>query len=114
MSQPPASPTARLASALPMQARRAAYAAVQTGRVAWYAGHYALARRSLAALGPPAWPVGPVPGRAALLRDLLALFRRDLANLEAGLYRAPLPPPQPGLALRRSALFRRDLPGSGL
>ncbi len=92
------------------QLRRAAYAAYQAARVAWYAGHYALAYRSLAAMGPPPWPVGPVPDRAELMRDLLRLFRRDLAAMEAGRYRAPLPPPQPGQALRRSALFRRDLP----
>ena len=93
-----------------MMGRRAAYGAYQAARVAWYAGHYALAYRSLAALGPPPWPVGPVPDRAVLMRDLAALFRRDLANMEAGLYRAPLHSPWPWRELRRSRLFRRDLP----
>ncbi|MFC3231556.1 class I SAM-dependent methyltransferase [Marinibaculum pumilum] len=93
-----------------MLGRRTAYTAYQAVRVAWYAGHYALAFRSLASLGPPPWPVGPVPDRAALMRDLAGLFRRDLANMEACAYRAPIRAPSPWRELRRSRLFRRDLP----
>jgi len=40
------------------------YAARQTARVAWYAGHYAAGRRLLKPMPKPDFPVGPTPSRA--------------------------------------------------
>lgn len=99
-------------SGLPLSflARRGAYAAAQALNVAWYAGHFALARRGLSAIGDPDWPVGPVPDRGELLREMTALFRRDLAHIEAGHYRPPAVDLRPDLALRQSLRFLRDLP----
>jgi len=94
----------------PSLLRRGAYAAVQAMHVAWYAGHFALAQRSLSAIGQPDWPVGPVPDRGELLRAVVALFRQDLRNMEAGRYRAPSIDLRPDRALRRSIRFLRDLP----
>ena len=43
---------------------RLSYAARQTARVAWYAGHYAAGRRILKPMPKPDFPIGPTPGRA--------------------------------------------------
>ena len=47
---------------------RLSYAARQTARVAWYAGHYAAGRRLLTPTPKPDFPLGPTPGRAGLTR----------------------------------------------
>lgn len=100
-------------------ANRAAFAARQTGRVAWYAGHGALMRRMVRRLEAesdapkrvPVKPSKPVPGMRRLLADVAALLARDLANAEAGLY--PMPEDEdgglPGM-LQRSREFFRDVP----
>jgi len=90
---------------------RLAYAARQTVRVAWYAGHYAAGLRLLKPMPKPDFPVGPTPTRADLTADMRALFEREWQDIEAGLF----PPPrvrQPELSefLRRSLLYFRDLP----
>ena len=45
---------------------RLTYAARQTARVAWYAGHYAAGRRLLKPMPKPDFAVGPTPTRAEL------------------------------------------------
>ena len=40
---------------------RLSYAARQTARVAWYAGHYAAGRRLLKPMPKPEFPIGPTP-----------------------------------------------------
>jgi ubiquinone/menaquinone biosynthesis C-methylase UbiE len=98
---------------------RAAYAATQLPRVAWYVGHglamRQLAQRRLRRTGQAARPRAhtdlPVPDRARLYADMADLFLQDLANVEAGLY--PLPTDHDGSPLRRlnrSRLFFEDLP----
>jgi ubiquinone/menaquinone biosynthesis C-methylase UbiE len=100
-------------------ANRAAFAARQTGRVAWYAGHGAVMRRMVRRLESapeapkrtPVKPSKPVPGMRRMLADVAALLQRDLANAEAGLY--PLPEDEDGgLAgmLAQSREFFRDVP----
>ena len=90
---------------------RLSYAARQTARVAWYAGHYAAGRRLLKPLPKPDFPVGPTPTRAELTADLRGLFVREWQDIAAGLFAAPAPPgPDPADLLRRSALYFRDLP----
>ncbi len=90
---------------------RLTYAARQTARVAWYAGHYAAGRRLLKPMPKPDFPVGPMPGRAELTADLRGLFEREWQDIAAGLFAAPtLPGPDPAELLRRSALYFRDLP----
>lgn len=105
-----ADPLARLAT-------RAAYAATQLPRMAWYAGHGLLMRRLAAAARerdgapPPAPANGPVPDQRRLYADMAALLMRDLANVEAGIY--PLPADHDGTLptlIRRSRLFFSDLP----
>jgi ubiquinone/menaquinone biosynthesis C-methylase UbiE len=98
---------------------RAAYAATQLPRVAWYVGH-GLAMRSLSerarrrageATPPRAHTELPVPDRSRLYADMAALLQRDLANVEAGIY--PLPSDHDGsflTLLERSRLFFEDLP----
>jgi ubiquinone/menaquinone biosynthesis C-methylase UbiE len=90
---------------------RLSYAARQTARVAWYAGHYAAGRRLLKPMPKPEFAIGPTPSRAELTADMRALFAREWQDIEAGLYPAPRPL-DPDLAgfLRRSALYFRDLP----
>jgi ubiquinone/menaquinone biosynthesis C-methylase UbiE len=94
---------------------RIGFAARQTARVAWYAGHGAAMRRLLDRQPGPRRPVRrpskPVPDTGKLLADVAALLARDLANVEAGHY----PPPQDDegdLAeqLARSRAFFRDVP----
>lgn len=90
---------------------RLTYAARQTARVAWYAGHYAAGRRLLKPMPKPDFPIGPTPTRAALTADLRALFEREWRDVAAGLFPAPpLLGPDPAELLRRSALYFRDLP----
>lgn len=100
-------------------ATRAAYAATQVPRVAWYVGHgFAMRylsdearKREGERARPRARTDAPVPERARLYRDMAALFARDLANVEAGLY--PLPADRDGsplALLQRSRLFFEDLP----
>lgn len=90
---------------------RLTYAARQTARVAWYAGHYAAGLRLLKPMPKPQFPIGPTPTRAELTADMRALFQREWQDIEAGLF----PPPRPlsidaGEFLRRSLLYFRDLP----
>ncbi|MBN9091294.1 MAG: class I SAM-dependent methyltransferase [Reyranella sp.] len=90
---------------------RLTYAARQTARVAWYAGHYAAGRRLLKPLPKPDFPVGPTPSRAEMTADMRALFAREWQDIEAGLFPAPRAiDAEPGEFLRRSLLYFRDLP----
>ena len=90
---------------------RLTYAARQTARVAWYAGHYAAGRRLLKPMPKPDFPIGPTPGRAELTADMRALFEREWRDIEAGLFPAPRGlGPEPAEFLRRSLLYFRDLP----
>jgi ubiquinone/menaquinone biosynthesis C-methylase UbiE len=90
---------------------RLAYAAQQTARVAWYAGHYAAGRRLLKPMPKPDFPVGPTPTRAELTADMRALFEREWQDIAAGLFPAPRARgPEPAELLRRSLLYFRDLP----
>ena len=90
---------------------RLSYAAHQTARVAWYAGHYAAGRRLLKPMPKPDFAIGPTPGRAELTADMRALFQREWRDVAAGLYPAPrLLGPEPAEFLRRSLLYFRDLP----
>ena len=92
---------------------RLTYAARQTARVAWYAGHYAAGRRLLKPMPKPDFPVGPTPSRAEMTADMRALFEREWQDIEAGLFPAPRAArPEPGEFLRRSLLYFRDLPRS--
>ena len=98
---------------------RAAYAATQLPRVAWYVGH-GLAMRRLSERArrragesprPRAHTDLPVPDRSRLYADMAELLRQDLANVEAGIY--PLPIDHDGslaTLLDRSRLFFEDLP----
>ena len=90
---------------------RLTYAARQTARVAWYAGHYAAGRRLLKPMPKPDFAIGPTPGRAELTAEMRALFTREWRDIAAGL----LPTPRPlsidaAEFLRRSVLYFRDLP----
>lgn len=90
---------------------RVSYAAHQTARVAWYAGHYAAGRRLLKPMPKPDFAIGPTPSRAELTTDMRAMFEREWQDIAAGL----VPPPgalgpDPGEFLRRSLLYFRDLP----
>ena len=90
---------------------RLTYAARQTARVAWYAGHYAAGRRLLKPMPKPDFAIGPTPSRAELTADLRALFEREWQDIAAGLFAAPRTLSiDPGEFLRRSALYFRDLP----
>jgi ubiquinone/menaquinone biosynthesis C-methylase UbiE len=90
---------------------RLTYAARQTARVAWYAGHYAAGRRLLKPMPKPDFPVGPTPSRDELTKDMRALFEREWQDIAAGLFPAPrVRGPEPAEFLRRSLLYFRDLP----
>jgi ubiquinone/menaquinone biosynthesis C-methylase UbiE len=90
---------------------RLTYAARQTARVAWYAGHYAAGRRLLKPMPKPDFPIGPTPSRAELTADMRALFEREWRDIAAGLFPAPRGlGPEPAEFLRRSLLYFRDLP----
>src|SRR5215210_5157242 len=104
---------------LTLAATRAAYAASQLSRVAWYVAHGLImnqaSRLAREADGesarPRARPNKPVPDRARLFSDMAILFQQDLANVEAGIY--PLPADHDGSLTRllnRSWLFFEDLP----
>ena len=96
---------------MPSPLDRLTYAARQTARVAWYAGHYAAGRRLLKPMPKPDFPIGPTPGRAELTADMRALFEREWRDIEAGLFPAPRGlGPEPAEFLRRSLLYFRDLP----
>ena len=91
---------------------RLTYAARQTARVAWYAGHYAAGRRLLKPMPKPDFPVGPTPTRAEMTADMRAVFEREWQDIEAGLFPAPraaadragrVPAPQPALFPRPAA-----------
>jgi ubiquinone/menaquinone biosynthesis C-methylase UbiE len=90
---------------------RLTYAARQTARVAWYAGHYAAGRRLLKPMPKPDFPVGPTPSRDELTKDMRAVFEREWRDIKAGLIPTPRPLSfDPGEFLRRSVLYFRDLP----
>lgn len=95
-------------------ASRAAFAARQGARVAWYFGHSLAMRRIRKAVGsrkaPPRTDY-PVPSERRILADMRRLFERDLANAEAGFY--PLPRDRDGPLLQqlaRTRAFFADLP----
>jgi len=90
---------------------RLSYAARQTARVAWYAGHYAAGRRLLKPMPKPGFAIGPTPSRQEMTADMRALFTREWQDIEAGLFRPPRTlGPEPAEFLRRSLLYFRDLP----
>ncbi|UYN94639.1 MAG: class I SAM-dependent methyltransferase [Enhydrobacter sp.] len=90
---------------------RFTYAARQTARVAWYAGHYAAGLRLLKPMPKPQFPIGPTPTRAELTADMRALFQHEWQDIEAGLFPSPRPLSiDAGEFLRRSLLYFRDLP----
>ncbi len=90
---------------------RLTYAARQTARVAWYAGHYAAGRRLLKPMPKPDFPIGPTPSRDELTKDMRAVFEREWRDIKAGLFPAPRPLSfDPSEFLRRSVLYFRDLP----
>lgn len=90
---------------------RLSYAARQTARVAWYAGHYAAGRRLLKPMPKPDFPIGPTPGRAEMTTDMRAMFEREWQDIAAGLFPAPRARgPEPAEFLRRSLAYFRDLP----
>ena len=61
---------------MPTALDRLTYAARQTARVAWYAGHYAAGRRLLKPMPKPDFPIGPTPSRA----ELTAFVRNEAAR----------------------------------
>src|SRR4029450_7429030 len=90
---------------------RLTYAARQTARVAWYAGHYAAGRRRLKPMPKPDFAVGPTPSRDEMTKDMRAVFEREWQDIKAGLFPTPRPLSfDPGEFLRRSVLYFRDLP----
>jgi len=90
---------------------RLTYAARQTARVAWYAGHYAAGRRLLKPMPKPDFPIGPTPSREELTNDMRAVFEREWQDIAAGLFPAPRPLSIDAAEfLRRSVLYFRDLP----
>lgn len=82
-----------LASTLGGTLGRARYSVAQGVRVAWYAAHYAAARRLSAPFdrpGEPRFRPQSQPGdRARIRQSFLDVFAQDRANIEAGLYPAP-------------------------
>jgi len=96
---------------MPSALNRIAYATQQTARVGWYLAQSVAGRRRLKPMPKPDYPVGPVPDRAALMREMRALFAREWAEIEAGLY--PAPPAldtDPVDLIERSVACYRDLP----
>ena len=107
-----------MSNLLPRIVTRAAYAASQLPRIAWYIGH-GLALRRLSRevqqrdgvrARARAHTDLPVPDRGRIYADMALLLRQDLANIEAGLY--PLPSDHDGslvTLLHHSRLFFEDL-----
>jgi ubiquinone/menaquinone biosynthesis C-methylase UbiE len=95
---------------------RARYAAAQGARVAWYMGHYLLARRVSGPFNRPGEPQfqprAPEGDSNRIRAAFLDLFAKDRANIEAGLYPAPddLGVVRALSALRNSRRFFADLP----
>lgn len=100
-------------------ATRAAYAATQLPRLAWYIGHRAALRRlseqaqrrEKRDAQPRPHTNAPMPDQSRLFADMASLIRQDLANVEAGIY--PVPADHDGslpTLLKRSQLFFADLP----
>jgi ubiquinone/menaquinone biosynthesis C-methylase UbiE len=97
---------------------RARYAATQGARVAWYMGHYMLARRLSGPFNRPGEPKfepqSPEGDSKRIRTAFLKLFAQDRKNIEAGLYPDPAPEDlrlkRAVSALRNSAGFLRDLP----
>jgi ubiquinone/menaquinone biosynthesis C-methylase UbiE len=90
---------------------RLSYAARQTARVAWYAGHYAAGRRLLKPMPKPEFAIGPTPSRQEMTADMRALFAREWQDIAAGLFPAPRSVgTEPAELLRRSIKYFRDLP----
>jgi ubiquinone/menaquinone biosynthesis C-methylase UbiE len=90
---------------------RLSYAARQTARVAWYAGHYAAGRRLLKPVSKPDYPIGPTPDRKEMTAAMREVFAREWRDIADGLFPAPRSlAPEPAEFLRRSFLYFRDLP----
>lgn len=95
---------------------RARYAAAQSARVAWYMGHYFLAKRLSGPFnrpGEPKFRPRAAEGDPQRIRTaFLDLFAKDHANIEAGLYPAPKDVGVENAlsTLANSARFFRDLP----
>jgi len=105
-----------MADPIPMEriAGRAAFAARQGARVAWFMGHglvmRQLRRRAGTRKTQPKTDY-PVPSDERILADMAEVFERDLANIEAGLYPPPRDRDGPLLQrLARSGAFFADLP----
>lgn len=100
----------------PRALARARYAAAQGARVAWYMGHFLLARRLSGPFNPPGAPAfrprRPEGDPQKIRAAFLALFAKDRANIEAGLYPPPrdVAPARALAAFSNSARFFRDLP----
>lgn len=87
---------------------RLLYSAFQSLRLAWYAGHNAVAMRLAPRIEAP--PTPPLPSRTTIRADLEALFRQDWANVEDGLYPSPVGITTGPLEVAaRSLEFLRDL-----
>src|SRR5260370_8895580 len=90
---------------------RLTYAARQTARVAWYAGHYAAGRRLLKPMPKPDFAIGPTPTRAEMTADMRAVFEPEWRHVEAGLFTPPRTPrPDPAQVLPRSLLYFPHFP----
>jgi ubiquinone/menaquinone biosynthesis C-methylase UbiE len=95
-------------------ANRAAFAARQGARIAWFMGQGMVMRRIRKAAGSKKSPPEtdyPVPSDRRILADMRRLFERDLANVEAGFY--PFPRDRDGSLLQqlaRTRTFFADLP----
>ena len=92
---------------------RLTYAARQTARVAWYAGHYAAGRRLLKPMPKPDFPVGPTPSRDELTKDMRAVFEREWQDIKAGLFpdAAPLVLRPRRVSAPQRSLFPRPAAG---
>jgi ubiquinone/menaquinone biosynthesis C-methylase UbiE len=105
-----------MAEPIPIEriARRAAFAARQGARVAWFMGHGLVMRRLRKAAGSRRMPPKtdyPTPSDQRILADMRRLFERDLANVEAGLYPPPRDRDGPLMQqLARTQEFFADLP----
>lgn len=95
---------------------RARYTMAQGARVAWYAAHYAAARRLAQPFDRPGEPKfrprSPPGERQRIRAAFLDLFVQDRENIAAGLYPAPddVSPRHAFQALSASRRFFQDLP----